>query len=61
MGRGVVRLQNAATRRIHTARLLNDEVGGVAESLAAELGLRVRVHKGGQIRKQILQVIMLVI
>jgi len=36
-------------------RELADQVGEVAESLGAELGLRVRVHKGGQIRKQILQ------
>ena len=38
-------------------RELADQVGEVTESLAAELGLRVRVHKGGQIRKQILKVI----
>ena len=36
-------------------RELADQVGAVAEGLGAELGLRVRVHKGGQIRKQILQ------
>ena len=42
-------------------RELADQVGEVAESLAAELGLRVRVHQGGQIKKRILQVIILLI
>ena len=42
-------------------RELADQVGEVAECLGSELGLRVRVHKGGQIRKQILQVIRMII
>ena len=35
-------------------RELADQIGGVAEMLASELDIKVRVHKGGQIRKQIL-------
>ena len=35
-------------------RELADQIGGVADMLASELDIKVRVHKGGQIRKQIL-------
>ena len=35
-------------------RELADQIGSVAENLCSYLNLRVRVHKGGQIRKQIL-------
>jgi len=35
-------------------RELAEQIGGVAENLCSFLGLKVRVHLGGQIRKQIL-------
>ena len=39
---------------ITPGRELADQIGGVADMLASELDIKVRVHKGGQIRKQIL-------
>lgn len=35
-------------------RELADQIFGVADMLSSELGIKVRVHKGGKIRKQIL-------